>query len=113
VPGQRLLIKTETGHNLTLLVLQMHHYVLDLDEPAGCLTHVLRHTGESHLFWETLSAFSLMLACNGESLRFNVICNQSKDFLDVLYIKVSKVNLTFQFVDFCMNVELWKLLLDL
>jgi hypothetical protein len=78
------LSKAEAIHDVSLIVLELHHCVLDLRQTVSSVTHVLRHLHKTSLLWETLPALCLELTGNRKSLGLDVVSDQFEDLLDVL-----------------------------
>ena len=101
------LSKTETILYVDLIVLELHHRVLDLHQTISSVTHVLRHPGETSLLWEKLPPLRLELARHCQSLGLDVVRDQFEDLFDILERQITDVDLVLQLGYFSLEVELF------
>lgn len=101
------LSKTETIHDVGLIVLELHHRVLDLHQTISSVTHVLRHPRKTSLLWKKLPPLRLELARHCQSLGLDVVRDQFEDLFDILERQITDVDLVLQLGYFSLEVELF------
>ena len=88
-----------------MLLLELHHFPLELHHALLGAAHVLCHSVEANLLREPLASFALELLGEGDCFGFDVVGNDGHDPLDILDGGVIDIDLALYTGHFCVNIE--------